>query len=57
MDTIQEILLLTISFTVSALYMDVHGKGNLFQCITNHVIALLIALLISKAIYEWFHKN
>jgi len=57
MNTFIEILLLTISFTVSALYMDVHGKGTIYMCITNHIIALLIALLVSKVVYQWIHKN
>jgi len=57
MNTFFEIILLTISFTVSALYMDVHGRGTIYTCVTNHIIALLIALLVSKVIYHWIHKN
>ena len=57
MNTFLEILLLTISFTISALYMDVHGKGTMYTCLTNHIIALLIALFLSKFIYDLIHKN
>ena len=57
MNTFLEILLLTISFTISALYMDVHGKGTIYTCLTNHIIALLIALFLSKFIYDLIHKN
>lgn len=57
MNTIIEIIILSIFFTVSAVYMDIHGKEIVYSCITNHMIALLIALLLSKIVYEWIHKN
>jgi hypothetical protein len=52
-----EIIVLSIFFTVSAVCMDIHGKEMVYSCIINHVIAFLIALLLSKIVYEWIHKN
>jgi hypothetical protein len=49
---VKEIFYLSIFFTALAVYFDIHGEQNVLSFIINHVIALLIALLVSKAIYH-----
>jgi Kef-type K+ transport system membrane component KefB len=48
---IKEILYLSIFFTLLALYFDIHKEHNVLTFIIDHVVALLIALIISKVIY------
>lgn len=48
---IREIFYLSIFFTALALYFDIHGERHVLTFIINHLIALLIALLVSKTIY------
>ena len=48
---VKEIFYLSIFFTALALYFDIHQEHHVLSFIINHVIALLIALLVSKAIY------
>jgi hypothetical protein len=45
-----EIFYLTIAFTLLALYFDIHKKHHILTFILNHVIALIIALFISRII-------
>lgn len=45
-----EIFYLTIIFTLLALYFDVHKQHHILTFILNHVIALAIALFISRII-------
>ena len=49
---VKEIIYLSIFFTALAIYFDIHGEQNVLSFIINHVAALLIALLVSKAIYH-----
>lgn len=49
---VKEIIYLSIFFTALAVYFDIHGEQNVLSFIINHVAALLIALLVSKAIYH-----
>lgn len=49
---IKEILLLALLFTVLAVYFDIHGEKHVLIFVINHVIALLLALVISKIIYS-----
>ena len=49
---VREILYLSIFFTVLAVYFDIHREHHVLSFIINHVIALLIALFVSKAIYH-----
>ncbi len=51
-----EIFYLTIIFTALALYLDVHGEKRVYNFIVNHIIALVIALLVSKIIYHALAK-
>jgi hypothetical protein len=52
-----EIFYLTIFFTALALYFDIYGEDHVLHFIINHVVALLLALLISKGIHTFFIKN
>lgn len=47
-----EVLILSIFFTALALYFNIHGRNHVLIFIIDHVIALLIALIISKIIYS-----
>jgi hypothetical protein len=49
---IKEILSLALLFTVLAVYFDIHGEKHVLIFVINHVIALLLALIISKIIYS-----
>jgi hypothetical protein len=48
----KEILYLSIFFTALAIYFDIHREHHVLSFIINHVIALLIALFVSKAVYH-----
>jgi hypothetical protein len=49
---IREILILAFLFTVLAVYFNIHGEKHVIIFVINHVIALLLALIISKVIYN-----
>jgi hypothetical protein len=51
--SIKEITLLTIFFTALAVYYDIHGEHRILSYILNHIIALLLALILSKSIYHF----
>ena len=57
--SIREITLLTIFFTVLAVYFDIHGEHHVLSYIINHIIALLLALIFSKTIHNFIgsHKK
>ncbi len=48
---IKEIIYLSIFFTLLALYFNIHKEHNVLTFIIEHVVALLLALIISKVIY------
>jgi hypothetical protein len=48
----KEIVGLVVLFTILALYFDIHGEKHVLGFVIDHVIALLLALLISKVIYN-----
>jgi hypothetical protein len=48
-----EIFYLSIAFTLLALYFDVHKEHHILTFILNHVIALAIALIISRFITKY----
>ena len=56
MTLVHEIALLVILFTALAFFFDIHGKNTLYSSIMVHVIAFLIALLLSKGIYTFLHS-
>jgi Kef-type K+ transport system membrane component KefB len=51
--SITEIFLLSIFFTVLAIYFDIHRENNVLSFILNHVIALFLSLIISKIIFHF----
>jgi hypothetical protein len=53
----KEIILLSILFTALALYFNIYEEKHVISFIINHVIALLIALFISKVIYHFLTKR
>jgi hypothetical protein len=57
-NSIREILFLTALFTVLALYLNIHNEGRVIGFIINHIIALLLALILSKGITHFLigHK-
>jgi hypothetical protein len=54
---VKEIAFLSIFFTALALYFDIHQEHHVLSFIINHVIALLIALLLSKTIYYFITNH
>jgi hypothetical protein len=48
---LKEIILLTIVFTLLAVYFDIHEEQHVLMFTRNHVIALLLALSLSKIIH------
>jgi hypothetical protein len=48
---IKEIIYLSIFFTLLALYFNIHKEHNVLSFITEHIVALLLALILSKVIY------
>ncbi len=48
---IKEIIYLSIFFTLLALYFNIHKEHNVLTFITEHVVALLLALILSKVVY------
>lgn len=49
---LKEIVALAALFTLLALYFDIHGEKHVLGFVIDHVIALLLALIISKVIYS-----
>jgi len=49
-----EIFYLSIAFTILALYFDVHKEHHILTFILNHVIALALALIISRVITKFY---
>jgi hypothetical protein len=55
--SVSEIIILTIFFTALAVYFDIHGEGHVLTFIINHVIALLLALVVSKVVYHYYKNS
>lgn len=53
----KEVFFLSTFFTFLAVYFDIHRQHNVFNFIIDHVIALLIALFVSKAIYYFITNH
>ena len=51
-DIIIEVVVLSILFTALAIWSNIHHKRHVIMFMITHVVALLIALVISKIIYE-----
>lgn len=54
---IKEIVLLSIFFTILAVYMNIHEEKIVYSFLADHILALGIALLVSRIIYEVFQKR
>lgn len=52
-----EISILSILFTILALYLNIHKEQHVYSFAINHIIALLISVLISKLIYTSLMKR
>jgi Kef-type K+ transport system membrane component KefB len=50
MNSVKEIIFLTIFFTALALYLDIHGQHHVVSCVIHHMIALFIAIVLAKII-------
>jgi hypothetical protein len=53
----KEIFFLTIFFTLLAIYMRVHKDKIIYGFLADHILALGIALIISRVIYDLFQKT
>ncbi len=54
---LKEIVLLSILFTVLAVYMNIHEEKIVYDFLADHIVALGIALLVSRIFYEVFQKR
>jgi hypothetical protein len=54
---IRDIIILSIIFTILALWFDIHGEEHVITFIIEHLASLLLALLLSKVIYSVFLKK
>lgn len=54
--SITEIIFLAIFFTGLAIYLNIHGENHVLSFTIDHVLALLIALIISKILYHLIIK-
>jgi hypothetical protein len=54
--SITEITILAVFFTGLAIYLNIHGDNHVLSFTIDHVLALLIALIISKIIYHLIIK-
>ncbi len=53
----KEIAILSIFFTGLAIYLDIHHEKQVLSFTINHTVSLLLALLISKLVYNIYKKN
>jgi hypothetical protein len=47
---LMEILYLTLAFTALAIYFDIHNQKHILSFIFSHIIALFIAVILSKLV-------
>lgn len=52
--SIVEIFILSIFFTFLAIYSNIHKEHHVLGFLLNHAIAILIAIIISKIVYNYF---
>ena len=52
--SISDIIYLTLAFTALAWYFDIHRQHHILTFILNHLIALTIALFLSRLITHLF---
>ena len=51
-----EIIILSIFFTTLAIYSNIHKRHHVLSFLFNHVIAISIALVVSKLVYHYYNK-
>ena len=49
----EEILYLSIFFTLLAMYFNIHGKKHISTFVVSHIVSLLIALILSRILYNF----
>lgn len=54
---LKEIAILSVFFTALAVYFDIHREHHVLSFIIEHVIALLVALIVSKGIYHFITEK
>jgi hypothetical protein len=55
--SLKEIISLSVLFTALAVYMNIHEEKIVYDFLADHIIALSLALIISRVIYEVFQKR
>ncbi len=55
--SIKEIIALSVLFTALAIYMNIHEEKIVYDFLADHIVALGLALIISRIIYEVFQKR
>jgi len=54
---IKEIIGLSIFFTILAIYMNIHENKIVYDFLADHILALGLALIVSRVFYELFQKR
>jgi hypothetical protein len=54
---INRFILLTIIFTSLALYMNIHEEKIVYNFISEHIMALIVSLILSKIVSNMIHQN
>ncbi len=54
---IKEIILLSVFFTALAIYMNIHEEKIVYDFLADHILALGIALVVSRVFYDVFQKK
>jgi hypothetical protein len=55
--SVTEVTVLAILFASLAVYFNIHGENHVLSFTVDHLLALLIALIISKIIYHLVVKR
>lgn len=53
----KQVILLSIFFTGLAVYLNIHEEKLVFNFLADHLIALLIALFVSRIIFIIYKKK
>ena len=54
---INRLILLTIIFTLLAMYMNIHEEKIVYNFITEHIIALIVSLILSKILSNMIYPK
>jgi hypothetical protein len=55
--SLREIIIMSIFFTILAVYMNIHEDKIVYDFLADHILSLGIALIVSRIIYEIFQKR